>query len=111
MEKRIHQLKQVQKEGLDLFIQKNTDYGDAFASHGVPGILVRLGDKLRRFQTISKTNIQLVKQEKIRDTLIDIHNYAAMGVLLLDEKTPKSITISPVTLPKAKSAPNLYLGC
>ena len=34
---------------------------------------------------ISKTNVQLVKTESLRDTLIDLHNYAAMAIMLLDE--------------------------
>jgi hypothetical protein len=29
----------------------------------------------------------LVDDEKIRDTLLDLHNYAAMGLMLLDEKS------------------------
>ena len=31
---RIEQMKKVQQEGLELFIQKNKDYGDAFANYG-----------------------------------------------------------------------------
>ena len=27
-----------------------------------------------------------VEDEKIRDTLIDLHNYAAMAIMLMDEK-------------------------
>lgn len=29
---RVEQMKQIQKEALDLFIKKNADYGDAFAT-------------------------------------------------------------------------------
>ena len=31
-------------------------------------------------------SISLVEDEKIQDTLIDIHNYAAMGLMLANEK-------------------------
>ena len=79
------QLKKVQEEALTLFENKNTDYGDAFAALGPVGVLVRLGDKIARLQTVSKTGVQLVKDEKMRDTLIDLHNYAAMAIMLLDE--------------------------
>ena len=40
---------------------------------------------LQRSLSISKNGISLVDDEKIRDTLIDLHNYAAMAIMLLDE--------------------------
>lgn len=82
---RIQQLKTVQDEALQLFQNKNHDYGDAFADYDVVGVLVRLGDKVKRCQSISKKGIQLVDGEKLRDTLIDMHNYAAMAIMLMDE--------------------------
>ena len=81
---RVQQLKTVQDEALELFRRKNHDYGDAFADYDVVGVLVRLGDKVKRCQSISKTGIQLVDGEKLRDTLIDMHNYAAMAIMLMD---------------------------
>ena len=83
---RVQQLKLVQDEALELFRRKNHDYGDAFADYDVVGVLVRLGDKVKRCQSISKTGIQLVDGEKLRDTLIDMHNYAAMAIMLMDER-------------------------
>ena len=83
---RVEKLSNVQDEALELFKKKNHDYGDAFADYDVVGVLVRLGDKVKRCQSISKTGIQLVNGEKMRDTLIDMHNYAAMAIMLLDEK-------------------------
>jgi Ran GTPase-activating protein (RanGAP) involved in mRNA processing and transport len=83
---RVAQLIKVQTEALNLFKKKNTDYGDAFAEYGTIGILVRLGDKIKRLQSITKRGINLVEDEKLRDTLIDLHNYAAMGIMVLDEK-------------------------
>ena len=82
---RIAQLKYVQVEAAELFRKKNTDYGDAFATYGTVGILVRIGDKISRLQSITNKGINLVEDEKLRDTLIDLHNYAAMGIMLLDE--------------------------
>ena len=89
MSQRAEHFSNIQKEAFDLFLQKNADYGDAFANYGPIGVLVRLGDKIQRLQHISKTNITLVKTESLRDTLIDIHNYAAMVVMLLDENDDK----------------------
>ena len=86
MTERIESMKSIQEEALKLFISKNKDYGDAFANFGPVGVLVRIGDKISRLTNISKTNITLVQDEKLRDTLIDLHNYAAMAIMLLDEK-------------------------
>ncbi len=83
---RENQMHKVQKEAFELFCKKNADYGDAFATYGPIGVLVRLGDKIQRLQSISKTNITLVESESIRDTLIDLHNYSAMVIMLMDEK-------------------------
>lgn len=83
---RIEQMTIVQNEGLELFKRKNADYGDAFAEFGTIGVLMRIQDKLTRGINISKNKVELVDDETIRDTLIDLHNYAAMGIMLLDEK-------------------------
>jgi len=75
----------VQEEALELFRKKNTDYGDAFATFGPVGVLVRLGDKIQRLSSVTKSGVHLVNNESVRDTLVDLHNYAAMAVMLLDE--------------------------
>ena len=41
------------------------------------GVLVQMGDKIDRLQSITNTSVNLVKTESLRDTLIDLHNYAA----------------------------------
>jgi len=91
-EKRAQQMSDVQKEGFELFKKKNADYGDAFAKYGTVGVIMRMGDKIQRLVSISKTGINLVETETLRDTLIDLHNYSAMAVMLLDE-TDKKDTI------------------
>ena len=83
---RSDQMKKIQNESYELFIQKNTDYGDAFAEYGTIGVLMRIQDKLKRLLSITKNGVTLINDESIRDTLIDLHNYAAMGVMLIDEK-------------------------
>lgn len=85
MADRVKQYTAVQKEALELFEKKNTDYGDAFATYGTVGVLVRMGDKISRLSSITKNGIQLVDNESLRDTLIDLHNYSAMAVMLIDE--------------------------
>ena len=86
MPDRVLQMTKVQTEALSLFKKKNADYGDAFAEYGVIGVLMRIEDKLKRSVSITKNGVNLVKDEKIRDTLIDLHNYAAMAIMLLDEE-------------------------
>ena len=89
MTTRVAQLSSVQKEALELFERKNRDYGDAFATYGPVGVLVRIGDKMSRFNSISNSGVTLVDNEGLRDTLIDLHNYAAMAIMLLDEADSK----------------------
>ena len=83
---RVKQMETVQQKALDMFKKKNKDYGDAFAKFGVIGILMRIEDKIQRSLSITKNGVNMVDDEGIRDTLMDLHNYAAMGVMLLDEK-------------------------
>jgi hypothetical protein len=87
---RPEQLEKVQKEGYNLFVKKNKDYGDSFATYGPIGVIVRMGDKISRLTSLTKSGIQLVDNESVRDTLIDLHNYAAMAVMLMDEKDQKA---------------------
>ena len=79
---RVEQMKKIQKEGLELFIKKNRDYGDAFAKYGIIGVLMRIEDKIHRALSITKNGVNLVKDEGIKDTLLDLHNYAAMALML-----------------------------
>ena len=90
MSNRIEQMEKIQLEAKELFRKKNQDYGDSFANYGPIGVIVRMGDKIQRLQSISKNKIALVADEKMRDTLIDLHNYAAMAIMLLDNDDKKS---------------------
>jgi len=77
MDRRV-QMTKIQNECLELFVKKNIDYGDAFAKFGLIGVLMRIEDKIQR-------SLSIISTECIRDTLLDLHNYAAMGIMLLDE--------------------------
>jgi len=91
MSDRKEQYTKVHQEAFELFCKKNQDYGDSFATYGPIGVLVRIGDKLQRLQTIDKKQITMVSDESVRDTLVDLHNYAAMAVMLLDETVGETI--------------------
>jgi hypothetical protein len=84
---RVEQMKEVQKTALELFAKKNADYGDAFAKFGVIGVLMRIEDKIQRALSITKSGVALVDSESIRDTMLDLHNYAAMALMLMNEKS------------------------
>ena len=83
---RVDSMKTIQNEARALFAKKNADYGDSFATYGTIGVLVRMGDKINRLQSIEKNKVSFVNDESMRDTLIDLHNYAAMAIMLIDEK-------------------------
>ena len=75
----------IHEKAITLFTEKNADYGDAFAEYGPIGVLVRIGDKIKRLQTIKTNGITMVNDEKLQDTLLDLHNYSAMALMLLDD--------------------------
>lgn len=74
-----------------LYEKKNKDYGDSFHTsfieEGLAMARIRLSDKLSRFKNLTKSKDgQAVKDESVRDTLIDLANYAIMTVMELDEQ-------------------------
>ncbi len=93
MENVVDKFTAVQQEGLELFKRKNADYGNAFEKYGTIGVLVRIGDKIMRAQSITSRSVVLVSDEKLRDTLVDLQNYAALSVALLDA-APMSTQVS-----------------
>lgn len=74
----------------NLYEKKNHDYGDSFhlsyMEEGMAMPRIRLSDKLNRLKTLSRAENQEVKDESIRDTLIDLANYAIMTVMEIDRR-------------------------
>lgn len=79
-----------------LYEKKNHDYGDSFhqtfVEEGLAMTRIRLGDKFSRFKTLSRltnsdSDQQQVTDESIRDTLMDLANYAIMTILEMDGET------------------------
>ena len=76
---------------------KRHDYAsveDVFANFrtcemgGIPawkGCCVRLGDKFSRIMGLAKKELLEVKDESIKDTLIDMANYALIALILYEE--------------------------
>lgn len=84
---RLQQLEKIQNECKQVFEKKNKDYGDAFSQHGTVGVLVRISDKMSRFTNISKKGLEIsVSDETLKDTLMDLHNYAAMAIMCMEDE-------------------------
>lgn len=73
----------------NLYITKNTDYGnsvhDTYIKYGLVSYLVRIEDKLNRARTLSKQE-RMVNDEKLEDTLLDLANYAILAVIELKQE-------------------------
>ena len=76
-----------------VYTAKNQDYDDSFhksyLKYGMVMALIRLTDKLNRLEKLSESKTQSVKDESIRDTLMDLANYAIMTVMELDNSQEK----------------------
>ena len=83
----------------DLYARKNADYGDSFhltfLEEGWAMPRIRLSDKLNRFKMLSRSGDSKVKDESLRDTLIDLANYAIMSVMELDRLTKEAAEEKP----------------
>ena len=74
----------------DIYKCKNSDYGNSFGESlekfGVIASVVRLQDKVSRFVSLTTGgNKQLVADEKVEDTLLDLINYCIMTVMYYEE--------------------------
>lgn len=79
---------QICKDLHNLYVTKNSDYGnsvsDTFDKFGIDAFLVRMYDKLNRLYSLTRTDIkQMVSDEKIEDTLLDLANYAILTIIEL----------------------------
>lgn len=72
---------------------KNADYGDSFNiladKFGETALLIRLNDKILRLETLLKQEAK-VTTESFEDTLLDLANYAIMGVIRCRNKRSTS---------------------
>ena len=78
------------KELTETYKKKNADYGNSFENsldkHGLIAGIVRMDDKMSRLISLNSKNEQQVMDESLRDTLMDLANYAIMSVMWLDEQ-------------------------
>ena len=73
-----------------LYARKNADYGDSFhktyLEYGMAMPLIRMDDKLSRLKSLYKKGNRQVLDESVRDTLLDLANYAIMTAMELDRE-------------------------
>ena len=85
----------ITKSMSSIFRKKNHDYGNSFEQslneEGLAASRIRMGDKWNRFKQLSKGVQAQVNDESLRDTLIDMANYAIMTVMWLDKQNDNII--------------------
>lgn len=93
MNEKVMRHKAICDELNSLYERKNHDYGDSFhqtfIEEGLAMPRIRLGDKFYRFKTLSRLSAndadqQQITDESIRDTLLDLADYAIMTILEMD---------------------------
>lgn len=86
-------LKEVLDEAANLLLLKHKAYGPKNISQapGGPlnGLRVRMHDKMARLNHIVENPGTDVNDESLKDTLIDLLNYSAIAILVLEGKWPK----------------------
>lgn len=82
--------KDVTDEMNALYERKNHDYGNSFSETfrklGIISAATRMLDKMNRIVSLVTKDQQKVNDESLRDTLIDIANYAVMTIMEIDKK-------------------------
>lgn len=86
--------KEITDEMNALYERKNHDYGNSFSETyrklGVISATTRMLDKMNRVVSLVTKDKQEVNDESLRDTLIDLANYAVMTIMELDGEKPSA---------------------
>ena len=89
MKNKTEQHAEICKKLNEIYGRKNSDYGDSFGETfrklGIISAVTRITDKVNRIQSlcVKKT---MVANESVKDTLLDLANYAIMSVIELEEE-------------------------
>lgn len=81
--------RQMTEEMANLYEKKNADYGDSFGETyrrlGLVSAVTRIQDKCNRLCNLAvNKGRQRVEDESIRDTIVDLANYAIMTLIEMD---------------------------
>ena len=75
-----------------LLLRKNKDYGSKNIAHSpggaLNGIRVRMWDKIARINNLLDSNVS-PSNESLRDSFVDLMNYSAIAIMVLDKKWPE----------------------
>lgn len=87
--KRVRKHREICKALNDTYAKKNADYGNAFGDTfqelGIVSAVTRIIDKTNRLKSLCRPGAdQKVNDESVRDTLLDLANYAIMTVMEMD---------------------------
>ena len=76
----------------NLLIRKHSDYGPKNISQSpggsLNGLRVRIWDKTARINNLLDSNVS-PSNESLRDSFIDLLNYSAIAIMVLDNKWPQ----------------------
>ena len=76
----------------NLLIRKHHDYGPKNIAHSPGGALnglrVRMWDKIARINNLLDSNTN-PSNESLRDSFVDLMNYSAIAIMVLDKKWPE----------------------
>lgn len=96
--KNVEQFGKVTSEMQRLYAEKNRRYGNAFSrrfkEYGMMSSVLRLDDKMERLKYLCQVPVDY-GDESMRDTLVDLANYAIMTIMELDsleEKRAKALS-------------------
>lgn len=88
--KEYQQMKALYARLLETWRKKNADYGNSFdkgiQKRGYVSALCRMDDKFNRIDELLSSGVQLVDDETVKDTLLDLANYCVMLVRYIQEK-------------------------
>lgn len=81
------QFKDIAEGMIETYVRKNHDYGNSFDKSldkfGLVASVVRIGDKMNRIESLVQKEA-MVQDESIKDTLLDMANYAIMTVMWMN---------------------------
>lgn len=93
----VEQFMSITQDMTKTYAAKNHDYGNSFEGSldefGLVASVVRLGDKMNRIKSLIKKEAQ-VKDESIKDTLLDMANYAIMTVMWMNKNQKVNLSKS-----------------
>ena len=87
----IHKVRSLLDEAGDLLLRKQLDYGPTNISKApggpINGLRVRMHDKIARINNLVDKGVD-PQNESLRDSFIDLLNYSAIAIMVLENKWP-----------------------